>query len=141
MNVRSLLLRTGTLLPKRSSLPGRPTYEGWLSLDAENAYGAGVEIRAAGWHFMWLKLVSSGTGIGFTAQIATRRAMRSGLDQLNSRFNIAELMNVSVRNYLGLHVAHVKLASRHVQECASLGLVDEAIFREFPKAVVPERCE
>jgi hypothetical protein len=62
--------------------------------------------------------------------------MRSGLEGLNSRFNTAELMDVTVRKYLFFHVAHVKLTSRHVQECASLGLVDEVAFRQFPGAVM-----
>jgi hypothetical protein len=136
MNGRSLLLRSGTLLPKRFSLPGRLTYDGWVSVDSEDAYGVDAKVRSHGWHFMWLNLVSSGTGVGFTSEIATRKAMRSGLDHLNSRFNVAELLNVTVGSYVGFYVAHVKLASRHVQECASLGLVDEALFRQFPNVAV-----
>ena len=83
---------------------------------------------------MWLTLDSSGAGVGLTGTMALSRAMRSGLERLSSRFNTAELMNVTVRKYLGFHVVHVKLASRHIQECASLGLVDEVAFRRFPDA-------
>jgi hypothetical protein len=84
---------------------------------------------------MWLTVVSSGIGVGRTGEAAVNRAMRSGLDHLNARFNMAEVMNLTVKKYLCLHVARIKLASRHVQECASLGLVDEAIFRHFPDMV------
>jgi len=134
MKACSLLLRSGTLLPGAFSLPGRPIYDGWVSIDSENAQDVDIKVRAQGWHFMWLTLTSSGVGVGLTPEVAIKKAMRSGLDHLNSRFNTAELMNVVLKKYPGFHVAHVKLASRHVQECASLGLVDEAAFRHFPAA-------
>jgi hypothetical protein len=83
---------------------------------------------------MWLTLGSSGAGIGLTSAMALGRAMRSGLQGLNSRFNTVELQNVTAARYLGVHIAHVKLASRHIQECASLGLVDEVAYRRPPGA-------
>jgi len=134
MSACSLFLRSGTLLPKKLSLPGQPVYEGWISVDSENAHALDVKVRAVGWHFMWLTLGSSGAGAGLTSALAVGRAMRSGLKRLSSRFNTAELMDVTVRNYICFHVAHVKFRSRQVQECGSLGLVDEAAFRHFPAA-------
>ena len=134
MNAPSLLLRSGTLLPKKLNLPGQPSYDGWVSVDCENAHHVDVRVRALGWHFMWLTLGSSGAGIGLTSAMALGRAMRSGLQRLNSRFNTAELQNVTAARYLGVHIAHVKLASRHIQECASLGLVDEVAYRRPPGA-------
>jgi hypothetical protein len=141
MNACSLLLRSGALLPKRLSLPGEQTYDGWVSVDYENAHEIDVKVRAEGWHFMWLMLGSSAAGVGLTSTMALGRAMRSGLEGLKSRFNAAELINVSIRKYLCFHVAHVKLMSRHVQECASLGLVGEVAFRQFPGAVEPKPFE
>lgn len=67
--------------------------------------------------------------------------MRSGLEGPNSRFNAAELVDVTLRRYLCFHVAHVQLMSRHVQECPSLGLVDEVAYRQFPGAVMDKPCE
>jgi hypothetical protein len=138
VNALSLLLRSGTLLPKKLNLPGQPIYDGWIFVDCENAHHIDVKVRALGWHFMWLTLGSSGAGIGLTSAMALSRAMRSGLGQLNSRFNTAELINVTARKYLGVHVAHVKLASRHIQECASLGLVNEVDFHRPPGAAAPQ---
>jgi hypothetical protein len=54
------------------------------------------------------------------------------LNRLNGRFNTAELIAVTIKKYPGFHVARVEVASRHIQECASMGLVDEAAFRVFP---------
>lgn len=138
MNACSLLLRSGTLLPKNLSLPGRSIYDGWVSVDSENAHKVDVKVRALGWHFMWLALGSSGAGIGLTSAVALARAMCSGLERLNLRFNTAELINVTARRYLGVHVAHVNLASRHIQECASLGLVDEVAFRRASGAAAAQ---
>jgi len=45
---------------------------------------------------------------------------------------MAELIAVTVKKYPGFHVARVEVASRHIQEWASMGLVDEAAFRVFP---------
>jgi len=141
MNACSLLLRSGTLLPKKLSFPGQQIYDGWVSVDYENAHQIDVKVRAEGWHFMWLTLGSSAASVGLTSAMALSRAMRSGLEGLKSRFNAAELIEVTVRRYLCFHVAHVKLMSRHVQKCASLGLVDEVAFRQFPGAVVPKPFE
>lgn len=141
MNTCCLLLRSGTLLPKKLNLPGQPIYDGWVSVDSENAHQVDVKIRALGWHFMWLTLGSSAASVGLTSRTALSRAMRSGLEGLNSRFNAAELIDVTVRKYLCFHVAHVQLMSRHVQECASLGLVDEVAFRQFPGAAMDKPFE
>lgn len=141
MNACSLLLRSGTLLPKKLSLPGRPIYEGWVSIHSENAHQVDVKVRALGWHFMWLTLGSSAASVGLTSATALSKAMRSGLEGLKSRFNAAELIDVTVRKYLCFHVAHVKLMSRHVQECASLGLVDEVVFRQSPGATMDKPFE
>jgi hypothetical protein len=134
MNACSLLLRSGILLPKKLSLSGQQIYDGWVSVDSENVHDVDKRIRVLGWHLMWLTLDSSGAGVGLTGAMALSRAMRSALERLNSRFNTAELVDATVKKYLGFHVAHVKLASRHIQECASLGLVDEVAFRHFPGA-------
>ena len=136
MNNSTLLLRCGASLPHKFSLPGQPIYDGWVSVDSDTAHDVDEKVRALGWHFMWLAMNSSGIGVGVTPEMAIKRAMRAGLDGLTTRFNTAELMKVTVRKYPGFHVARVHLASRHVQECASLGLVDEAAFRYFPDAVV-----
>ena len=135
MNECTVLFRSSSSLPQKFNIPGQPIYEGWLSVDSDNVHDVDAKVRALGWHLMWLNQSSSGIGVGLTAEGATSNAMRAGLDNLNSRFNTAELVDVRVRKYPGFHVVQVKLESRHVQECASLGLVDEAAFRYFPDAV------
>jgi len=109
-----------------------------MSVDSESTDEVDVRVRAAGWHFMWLTLFSSRVGIGLTSDTAISKAKVAALCDLNERFNAAELINVTARRYPGFYVARVKLASRHIQKCVSLGLVDEAIFRRLPDGAEPE---
>lgn len=140
MKVAAMLVRAGALLPQRLNLRGDDAYVGWVSIDRKSASEIQTSVRSHGWHFMWLTLIAPGLGVSTTAEGAVKKAMQSALERLKPRFNVAEVTAISSRRYLGLYVAHVEVASRHVQECASLGLVDEAAFRAFPadaeKAVV-----
>jgi len=138
MNHSSLFLRSGSVLPNGCILQGETICDGWISVDSESVNDVDASLRAANWHFMWLTLVSSSMRIGLTSDIAVRKAKLAALDGLNRRFNAAELITATVRRYLGVYVVRVKLASRHIQECASLGLVDEAIFRRFPNGAAPQ---
>lgn len=137
MNSCSLFLRAGTVLPSGCILQGETVCDGWISVNPGSANEVDAWLRAAHWHFMWLTLVSSHMGIGLTSDIAIGKAKLAALSGLKRRFNAAELIATTVRRYFGFYVARVKLASRHIQECASLGLVDEAIFRRFPDSAPP----
>ena len=132
MNTQPLFLRLGIVLPQGCDLLGQERFGGWTSSDPPGAHEVDARVRAVGWHFMWLTLFSSRTRIGLTSGTAISKAKLAALSDLNVRFNAAELISAKVRKYLGFYVAKVKLASRHIQECASLGLVDEAIFRQSP---------
>jgi len=118
-------------------LGGESSFGGWPFYEHEGEHEVDARVRAAGWHFMRLTLFSSRVGIGLTSSSAISKAKVAALSALNLRFNAAELINVVVRKYPGFYVARVKLASRHIQECASLGLVDEAIFRRFSDSAGP----
>jgi len=88
-----------------------------------------THVRAAGSPFIGLTLFSSRVGIGLNPTKTVSKAKVSALYGLEERLNAAELINVRVTKYPRFYVAGVKLASRHIQECASVGLVDEAMFR------------
>lgn len=109
-----------------------PGCAGWMNSEYDSALKVDKRIRELGWHFMWLALYSTRMGVGRTATAALDKAIHSGLNDLKTRFNTAELMDVKFRKYLWFYIAHVTLASRHIQQWASLGLVDEAAFRIRP---------
>ncbi len=135
MTTGSVFFRSGTRFPRNFSLPDKPSYAGWTNSEFESAHKVDQRIRELGWHFMWLALYSTRIGVGRSRTSALDKAIRSGLEDLKPRFNTAELMDVRVRKYPGFYVAKVKLAARHIQEWASLGLVDEAVFRIAPDLV------
>ncbi|MFP5229078.1 MAG: hypothetical protein ACLGXA_15795 [Acidobacteriota bacterium] len=87
-------------------------------------------VREAGWHFMWIESVCSRHGWGRTGEAAATRAITRALTQILARFNASELSSVDVTTYPGLRVAKATLHARHIQQNASLGLVDEMTIRE-----------
>lgn len=125
MTLNSVLFRSGTVLPEKFAAPGKTAYEGWVSAGPENAQQVEASVRASGWHFMCLTLVSSCAGIGLTADAATHKAFRSSLKRLSDRFNAAEIVAMTTKKYLGFHAAHVTLTSRHVQESGALSMTSK----------------
>lgn len=78
---------------------------------------------------MWIESACSRLGFGRTDETATRWAITRALSQIQDRFNTAELGNVRVSRYLGLRIAKATLHARHIQQNASLGLIDELTIR------------
>jgi hypothetical protein len=81
---------------------------------------------------MWFEGSYSRLGAGRTAESAIGKAMTLALNQVNGRFNAAELDSIHVRKYPGFQVAKVTLHARHIQQAASLGLVDDMTIRHVP---------
>jgi hypothetical protein len=65
---------------------------------------------------MWLAELLSGSGLGWTEESATRRALESALKAVSEFFNAAEMTTVRVVRYPGFRVAKVLLHARHVQK-------------------------
>ncbi len=131
----TVFFRSGSILPESLSLSREEACDGWMFAPSNSAQEVDAKVRMSGWHFMCLNLASLQVRAGLTPATAIENAMLSALDHLNERFTTAELTAVTVRKYPGFYVARVTLASRHIQECASLGLVDEATFRVFPASL------
>jgi hypothetical protein len=125
MNPHALFLRTQCPLPSTLSLALTPFGDKWACVEGGRLLPLDVEVRNAGWHFMWLMGGYSRTGIARTAEAAIRKAISSALRQVKARFNAAEVETVDLSGYLGFQVAKVRLRERHIQEHASLSLVDE----------------
>ena len=79
---------------------------------------------------MWLEGTYSRLGAGRTVESAIGKAV--ALNQVNGQFNAAELDSINVRKYPGFLVAKVTLHARHIQQAASLGLVDDMTIRHVP---------
>jgi hypothetical protein len=127
-----MFLRTGCTLPDGIDLIQEQFCEKWMLVTDTIAAALDVNIRNVGWHFMWFAGSYSRLGAGRTAESAIGKAITLALNQVNGRFNAAELDSIHVRKYPGFRVAKVTLHARHIQQAASLGLVDEMTIRQVP---------
>jgi hypothetical protein len=121
-----VFLRTGSTLPVGMAVPQEPFGRRWALVQGMAADALDREIRAAGWHFMWLQDSASRRGLGLTEGGAIRSAVAHALSQMRERFNAAEIESLHVAHYLGFRVAKVELQARHIQRSASLDSVNES---------------
>ena len=125
----AIFLRVGSILPNGLHLKQRPFGIEWMSVENVAPAQLDLAVREAGWHFMWIESACSRLGCGRTDETASRRAITRALAQTQKRFNAAELGVVRVGRYLGFRIAKATLHARHIQERASLGLIDELTIR------------
>lgn len=99
----------------------------------ENAAPAQLDfaVRSAGWHFMWIEHACSRHAYGGTDESAIARAIARALTEAPARFNAAELGSVRVSKYFGVRVAKATLHARHIQQNASLGVIDDLTILEL----------
>jgi hypothetical protein len=126
-----MFLRAGCTLPNGLDLKQVQFGNSWMSV--ENAANTALDaaVRKAGWHFMWIVNACSRFGFGRTGASAAKRAITRALEQTQARFNAAELGSIKMSQYPGFQIARATLLTRHIQERASLGLIDEMIFRQL----------
>lgn len=126
-----MFLRTGCILPDGLALNQERFCGTWMSVKDTMPFALDLKVRNAGWHFMWLEDAYSHRGIGLTAATAIDNAITRALNRVKGRFNAAELNSVKISKYPGFQVAKITLRSRHIQQRASLGLVDEMTIRQL----------
>lgn len=129
MRSAAIYLRAGCTLPAGLNLRQVPFDKSWIAIENTAPAKLDLVVREGGWHFMWIKSACSRLGCGRTDEAATRRAITRALSQTQKRFNAAELGTVIVSRYLGFRVAKVTLHARHIQQRASLSLIDELTIR------------
>ena len=127
----AIFLRMGCVLPNGLHLIQKPFDTKWMSVENAAPAQLGLAVREAGWHFMWIESACSRLGCGRTDEAASNRAITRALTQTKARFNAAELGLLRVSRYLGFRVAKATLHTRHIQERASLGLIDELTIRQL----------
>jgi hypothetical protein len=127
-----MFLRTGCTLPDGIDLRQEQFCEKWMSVEDTTAAALDVKIRNAGWHFMWLQDTHSRFAVGRTAESAIGKAIAFALNQVNGRFNAAELNSINVREFPGFEIAKVTLHARQIQQAASFGFVDDMTSRQAP---------
>ena len=127
----AIFLRVGSVLPPGLHLNQKLFDKAWMFAENEAPAHLDLAVRNAGWHFMWIESACSRLGCGRTDEAATHRAITRALSRTEARFNAAELGSVRVSRYLGFRVAKATLHARHIQQHASLGLIDEMTIRQL----------
>jgi hypothetical protein len=120
----AIFLRVACALPDGLHLKQKPFDKAWMSVENVAPAQLDLAVRDAGWHFMWIESACSRIGWGMSDEAAITRAITQALTQTRDRFNAAELSFVRVSSYLGFRIAKVTMYTRHIQQSASLGLLD-----------------
>lgn len=131
LNPHAMFVRAGSQLPRGLGLKQAQFGERWMSVEDLAAMTLDAAVRKLGWHFMWIANACSRLGCGGTDKAAIALAITRSLTNTPTRFNAAELGSVRVSRFFGLHVARATLHARHIQQNASLGLIDEMTIRQL----------
>jgi len=116
MNLHSVFLRNGCVLPVPLDPLRTPFGEGWTHVEEIPARVFDTMIRQAGWHFIWMTGSCSRRGYAQTEAKAIERALGRALEAITKRSNAADFDSVQVTRYLGLHVASVTVQCRRIQQ-------------------------
>lgn len=123
MTTPAIFLRVGSLLPHGLRVKQRSFDKAWMVAEDEAPAQLDLDIRNAGWHFMWIDSTWWRLGCGRTDEAASHRAITRALSQAEMRFNAAELGALRISRCWGLRVAKATLHTRHIQQNSSLGLM------------------
>ena len=115
MKPHGMFLRAACILPDGLDLREERFCAAWMSVD-ETAAVLDVKVRNMGWQFIWLKSACSRSGFGRTETSAVATAIARTLNQVNHRFNSAELYDVDAKKYPGFWVAKVTIHAHKIQQ-------------------------
>lgn len=119
MSSPTVFLRKRCALPEGMSLELTNVDQAWNSV-AMSGWDLSNGIESHGWHCMWLATAFSRVSLGRTAETATTKVVKAGLDALSTSFNAAEIESLRVASYRGFSVARVTIHARHIQQGSSL---------------------
>ncbi|MGC2297807.1 MAG: hypothetical protein WA476_03320 [Acidobacteriaceae bacterium] len=120
----AIFLRTECLLPDGLHLKTKLFAVAWMYVENVAPAQLDLAVRDAGWHFMWIESACSRVGWGWNDEAAITRAITQALMQTREKFNAVELSVVRVSRYFGLRIAKATVHTRHIQQSASLGLLE-----------------
>jgi hypothetical protein len=120
----AIFLRTRSVLPASLRLKTTPFANEWMFVEGVAPAQLDLAVRDLGWHFMWIESACSRVGWGLSNEAAITRAIEHALMQTPDNCNAAELSFVRVSHYFGFHIANVTMYTRHIQQSASLGMLD-----------------
>lgn len=116
-----VLIRADATLPQQLSVKGDRLRGGWILL-SDSAHELDSKLRAADWHFFWITDQVDAWAIGRREPEVLMSALRKSLHKIDGRYNATEVLEIRHKRLCGLHYFRVRIASRHIQRDAILGL-------------------
>jgi hypothetical protein len=121
----AMLIRRSVRLPGDFELVTEEFGEGWSFVRSGDSHWLDKEIRARGWHFIWITEALLGSGVGKTSQEAIARTLKLALRRVSERFNAARVAYFEVSRYPGFSLARVTIYPYQIQQSAILLVSDE----------------
>ncbi|HTF66938.1 MAG TPA: hypothetical protein VK638_30070 [Edaphobacter sp.] len=122
-----MLIRGSVRLPGDLELVAEEFGEGWSFVQSGDSHWLDKEIRARGWHFIWIAEALLRTGVGKIEQKATASALKVALRRVSERFNAAQVGHFEVSKYPGFFLARVKIYPYQIQQSATLLVSDDPV--------------
>ena len=122
-----MLIRGPVRLPGDLELVTEEFGEGWSFVQSGDTHWLDKEIRARGWHFIWIAEELLRSGVGKTAQEAIASTLKVALRRVSGRFNAAQVGHFEVSKYPGFFLAKVKVHPYQIQQSATLSASHEAV--------------
>jgi|SRR5271157_827008 len=123
----TMLLRGHVELPDNLDLVTEEFQEGWSFLGSGDARWLDKEVRARGWHCIWIAEGMLRSGVGKTSQEAIAGALKLALRQVNGRFNAAEVEHIELTKYPWFVLARVRVYPYQIQQSAVLSVPEPAV--------------
>jgi hypothetical protein len=128
----TMLLRRRIELPDNLELVTEEFQEGWSFVQSGDTHWLDKEVRARGWHFMWIGEGSRRGGVGQTSQEAIAGALKLALRRVSERFNAAQIESIEVKKYPWFVLAKVKVYPYQIQPSSVMSASDGVITLTMP---------
>jgi hypothetical protein len=117
IEIGTLLVKAGTLLPESLHLESDPYLKGWRLVKNLDSSGMDRKLCEAGWTFFYMAGEVNAIVFGCDSEKKTRRAVKKVITNMKSdRFNCLEISQVAAKGFLGLPYVTVSAHPRHIQE-------------------------
>jgi hypothetical protein len=117
IEIGTLLVKAGTLLPESLQSESDPYLKGWRLVKNLSSSGMDRKLCEAGWTFFYMAGEVNAIVFGSDSEKTMRRAVKKVIANMKSdRFNCLEISQVAAKGFLGLPYVTVSAHPRHIQE-------------------------
>jgi hypothetical protein len=120
----SVLVKSGTRLPESARFESKQ-YGHWKLLAGVDGFAVERTLSEAGWHFFFMVPEIRAAAVSSTRHGAVRKALKRVTAAIEAQdFNALEIVEITLKRFLGLHYAVVGAHPRHVKHSPFLRGLD-----------------